>query len=794
MMPKRKILIISKDFWPCNNAGVQRILKFSQYLPEFGWDPHILTAHHRTYSNIDSTHQLPQHLDGYVHTAQALDAKRHLSVAGRYPKYFDHPDRFSSWFWHGVHMGSQIIEEIRPDVILSTFPVATAHQIGLELSRRYEIPWVADFRDPMTYGSPQSIQRKTAIADLESQIIQNASAYIFATGRIEDVYKQYYPQVSHRNSFVIENGYDEDLFASISTRANELRDPSGELTFLHNGYLYGEERNPTYFLRALRSLIEEGALEESSFRAILQGDRDQSYSDFVDEIGLEERVEFRNTVPFLQSVQSLGDADILLLIQGRKYRNQIPSKVYEYLAARKPILALTDEDSATGDLLKDIPWSLIAPIDDVEAIKTAILKIRQSRPSKDFDPRVYGRKRRTRQLADALDQIVGSPVYEEDGDRQVVRRLQTSALQGGDIEIHYKKSPSGYIFRHQADFLSMSSVNPPRLMIAMDVEEEFDWDHPSQGVDWEFQALKGMKTFQSAMTGLGMPVCLLVDYLVATIPEAASTFRAWAESGECEIGSQLHCWITPPHDNRNSESTSFQCNLDVELERRKIVTISEAIESHTGVRPQVFRAGRYGFGPATAQILKETGYKVDISIMPNSSYRFEGDGPDATHVPDFPFWLDAERTLLEIPVSRGVIGKWRNSFYRRPWGVFDSPTSRNLMLPAVLARLGLLERVTLSPEGQTYEDMVRLVEEQMRWNKSVFSISFHSSSLTPGGSPFVQSKSDVQHLIDRTARLVEYLTQTHGFIQSTPLSYYNDVKTPQRSTESVAPIQKAGNE
>ena len=792
MVSERRILIISKDFWPCNNAGVQRILKFAQYLPEFGWSPHILTAHPRTYANIDVTRPLPAHLKGQIHVAQGLDAKKHLALAGRYPKYFDYPDRFSTWLWDGVRKGSALIEEIEPQIIFSTFPVATAHLIGLELSRKYDIPWMADFRDPMTYGAPESAQRQTPLGNLEHGVVKAASAFTFATRQIASIYKEYYPQIAHRQSFVIENGYDEELFSSLDTKLVASSPNDRDVTFLHSGYLYGEERNPTHFLQALRSLSDESGQQARSFRAVFQGDRDQSYSDFVDEIGLRDLVEFRGTVPLEQSIQSLTQADILLLIQGRKYRNQIPSKVYEYLAAKKPILALTESDSATGELLKDVPWSIVAPHDDVDAIKGAILRIQNLLPDLNFDPRIYGRRLRTRQLASCLDVVSRSAQSSAQIHQGIVHRPPALAVKDGKLRIQYKHSPAGEIFEQEADFVSMASVNPPRLMITMDVEEEFDWRRPQQGVDWEFNALGGMKTFHSAMSGLGMPVCLLVDYLVAVIPEAADTFRRWAENGEAEIGSQLHCWITPPHADTDPALTSFQCNLESGLERRKIATITDTIENKIGFRPQVFRAGRYGFGPATATILKEMGYKVDISIMPNASYRFEGGGPDATQVPDFPFWLDIERTLLEIPVSRGVIGEWKNSFYRRPWRVFDSPASRFLMLPAVLARLGLLERVTLSPEGQSFEDMVRLVEDQMHWNKSVFCISFHSSSLTPGGSPFVQSDADVQKLIDRTARLVEYLSSKYGFVPSTPLSYYDDIKKVEKASADLSPILEAG--
>ena len=157
----------------------------------------------------------------------------------------------------------------------------------------------------------------------------------------------------------------------------------------------------------------------------------------------------------------------------------------------------------------------------MDAIQKAILRIQDLTPNEDFDPRIYGRRLRTQSLADALNRVAQSHPISHEGEHVVVRRPPALALKDGRVNIQYKHSPSGSAFRQDADFLSMASINPPHLMIVMDVEEEFDWRRPQPGVAWDFNALDGMKTFQSAMTELGMPVCLLVDYLVATIPQAA---------------------------------------------------------------------------------------------------------------------------------------------------------------------------------------------------------------------------------------------------------------------------------
>src|SRR5215831_3848014 len=158
-----RVLMIAFHYPPCaESSGVHRALKFSRYLRDAEWDPVVLTVHPRAYERA-TAHQLREIPAGTpVHRAFALDASRHLSFRGTFPRFMALPDRWANWWLSAVPAGLRLIRRHRPQVIWSTYPVATAHLIGLTLHRLTGLPWVADFRDPMTEDDypPDPLRRR----------------------------------------------------------------------------------------------------------------------------------------------------------------------------------------------------------------------------------------------------------------------------------------------------------------------------------------------------------------------------------------------------------------------------------------------------------------------------------------------------------------------------------------------------------------------------------------------------------------------------------------------------------
>src|SRR5207248_10179053 len=148
-------------------------------------EPTVLTVHPRAHPQT-SVGRAPEGVR--VEHAFALDAARHLSVLGRYPGWLAVPDRWISWFPDAVMKGLRVVRQTRPDLIWSTFPIATAHLVALALHKLTRTPWIADFRDPMTETDPKTgIQYpvdatvRSAYARIESLAVRHCARAVFTT-------------------------------------------------------------------------------------------------------------------------------------------------------------------------------------------------------------------------------------------------------------------------------------------------------------------------------------------------------------------------------------------------------------------------------------------------------------------------------------------------------------------------------------------------------------------------------------------------------------------------------------
>lgn len=290
-----------------------------------------------------------------------------------------------------------------------------------------------------------------------------------------------------------------------------------------------------------------------------------------------------------------------------------------------------------------------------------------------------------------------------------------------------------------------------RFIVTVDTEEEFDWSAPLDREKHSLVTVPALRKFQEFCEGFGVVPSYLIDWPVACSSFATEAIGEAVTRGTAEVGVQLHPWVNPPFTEQVNEFNSFAGNLPFELEREKLLTLRDRIESAFGVAPLIYRAGRYGLGPRTAEILRECGIRIDTSVRARWDYSGTG-GPNYREHPLRPYWVDPEHHLLELPLTTVYWGPLRqvgNVIYPHLW--------RAPQVRGVLARTGLLERIPLTPEGITAEEALRGVDIAIDEGLPVLVFSFHSPSLAPGHTPYVRSEADLDAFYDWWRALFTHL-------------------------------------
>ncbi len=406
------VLIIAYHFPPCvGSSGLLRSEKFSRYLPEFGWQPIVLTLHPRAYDSIDLRSSKRVHVP--VVRTFALDTKKHLSVWGSYLGWMALPDRWVSWVLGAIPTGLSIIRKYRIEVIFSTFPISTAILIGLLLHRLTGKPWVVDLRDSMTEEDyPKEARSRRVRRWIEAQAMRHASRVIFTAASTQRMYLNRYPVLSREKCLLIPNGYDEDDFASLSLRRPQPVPASRPLVLLHTGLVYPEERDPRPFFRTIGRLKRERRISAADLAIVFRASgSEELFQRMINEVDISDIIRLRPHIPYEQSLQECADADGLLLFQAANCDHQIPAKAYEYLRMGRPILAMTTHTGDTAALLNEVGGATIVKLaedDDIygglaeflAAIRAGIHPLPRL-----ADVQRYARKNQAKELAKCFTEI-----------------------------------------------------------------------------------------------------------------------------------------------------------------------------------------------------------------------------------------------------------------------------------------------------------------------------------------------------------------------------------------------------
>jgi glycosyltransferase involved in cell wall biosynthesis len=376
-----KLLLVTLYFPPAGGGGVQRPLKFASHLPALGIETHVLAPDDPKWVHSDAGLPLPT--QAWVHRAKYIGpggrriadelhgktgmelALRRASTIGRRLLV---PDENVLWNTTAIPKAISIVRQEGIDVVLTTSPPGSVHLIGAAVQKATSAKWVADLRDSVALHAHRSsegvgaLAKQKARAGIAHLVARQADAIVAAAESIAVETRGLEPKGP---VVTITNGCDFDDFAGLEYRRGD------RLRLTHAGSFFGK-RDPRPFLQALA----DSGLEDVTVRFL--GDFRPGDREFLDGLGLGDRVELIDHVPRRESLRLQRDSDALLLLipeAGGRGRGVLSGKVFEYLAAERPILAIVPPDGAAAELIRDTNAGIVAAPDNVPAIKDALLDL-----------------------------------------------------------------------------------------------------------------------------------------------------------------------------------------------------------------------------------------------------------------------------------------------------------------------------------------------------------------------------------------------------------------------------------
>lgn len=276
-----------------------------------------------------------------------------------------------------------------------------------------------------------------------------------------------------------------------------------------------------------------------------------------------------------------------------------------------------------------------------------------------------------------------------------------------------------------------------RFTVFVDTEEEFDWGKPLARENRSTQAMRALPEMHRLFADHGVGPAYMIDHPIATCAMSIDILKAILDDGRSAIGSQLHPWVNPPHDEAVTAFNSFVGNLPRELEAAKLAALTDAITAAFGRRPVMMRTGRYGIGPNSLALLAAEGYRVDTSMRSGYVYSHEG-GPDFSHIGNHAFRTGLGE-LIELPLTTvytGALGKGGARLYRALGRV---PKARG-----VTSRLGLMTKVALTPEDMPIGPALEAIRVAAGEGVRLLMFTYHSPSAAPGYTPYVRDAGDLR--------------------------------------------------
>ena len=410
--PALRVLLIAYHFPPSAASGAFRLLGFSRHLPRFGWQVAAVAPVRIPWEPLDPAlaDRLPE----------GMPVTRVPYPSGLFTKPARRLAPYGAWLPKAWPACLQMMRTFRPHVVLTSGPPHCVHALGARIKRRFGVSWFADFRDPwITNGQP--LKRLSPKARLllawERRVIERADAVVLNAPRACQIIQAAYPKSADK-MLTITNGFDPEAF-DLGDRSAPAED--GKRCLLHTGELYAG-RDPRPLFDALKTLIDENPRIAAEWRVRFVGQVTakcfESGFDLAGEIerrGLARVVELAGQMPYRQTLEAMCDADALLLVDSPGRRMGVPAKLYEYLGAGRPVLALAEEDGDSAWVLKrsGVAHRLAAP-NDAARIRRAlgellsIAAIERANPREAAACGEFSREQIAARLAEAMRRSVQS--------------------------------------------------------------------------------------------------------------------------------------------------------------------------------------------------------------------------------------------------------------------------------------------------------------------------------------------------------------------------------------------------
>jgi glycosyltransferase involved in cell wall biosynthesis len=372
-----KVLLVTLYFPPAGGGGVQRALKFASHLPALGVETHVLAPDDPKWIHADEELQVPT--QAWVHRArfigpkgrrpaEELRGRQGLELRVKQAQLLSRrllvPDENVSWNLTAIPAAIRIVRDEGIDVVMTTSPPGSIHFVGAAVKKATGVRWVADLRDSLVAHPHRDADRLAvrikegghhAVARL---VARSADAIVTVSDAIAEEARALEPK---GRVATIANGSDFDDFAGLEYR------PGDRFRITHAGSFFGK-RDPKPFLRAL-------AAADPSVLARFVGDFRSSDREFAESLELGDRMELLPYVPRRRSLELQRDSEALLLLipeAGGRGKGVLSGKVFEYLAAERPILAAVPPDGAAAKLIEEVGAGVVAPPDDVDALTGAL--------------------------------------------------------------------------------------------------------------------------------------------------------------------------------------------------------------------------------------------------------------------------------------------------------------------------------------------------------------------------------------------------------------------------------------